>query len=165
MSGQDEATASIIEGMPNATVFTTGDNAYPNGSAADYACYDDSWGSFKSRTMPIPGGHDYHADGGASYFDYFGSVAGDPEEGWYSYDRGSWHIVALNTRCGEIPGGTCDNDEQEAWLRADLAAHPANCTLAYMHMVRFSSGNVHGSIGRTSSRSGKRSTSTASMRS
>src|SRR6185503_164076 len=33
---------------------------------------------------------------------------------------------------------------QERWLRADLAAHPALCTLAYWHHPRFSSGG-HGS--------------------
>ncbi|HLO35203.1 MAG TPA: hypothetical protein VK194_03940, partial [Candidatus Deferrimicrobium sp.] len=32
---------------------------------------------------------------------------------------------------------------QETWLRADLAAHPAACTLAYWHHPRFSSGE-HG---------------------
>ena len=144
-TSKDEATASIIEGLPNATVFTLGDNTYPDGAPAEFNnCYDPSWGSFKSRTMPIPGGHEYHTPGAAGYFGYFGAAAGDPTKGWYSYDRGSWHIIALNTRCAEIPGGSC-YDEQEQWLRADLAAHPNDCTLAYMHVSRFSSGNVHGS--------------------
>jgi hypothetical protein len=31
--------------------------------------------------------------------------------------------------------------EQESWLRADLAAHPASCTLAYWHHPRYSSGH------------------------
>ncbi len=31
--------------------------------------------------------------------------------------------------------------EQETWLRADLAAHPAGCTLAYSHHARYSSGH------------------------
>ena len=110
--------------------------------------------------MPIPGGHDYHTPGAAGYFGYFGAAAGDPAKGWYSYDRGTWHIVALNTMCAEIPGGTC-YDEQEEWLRADLAAHPNNCTLAFMHVARFSSGNVHGSTTNVQP-SGTRSTSTAS---
>src|SRR5207253_4599433 len=35
--------------------------------------------------------------------------------------------------------------EQEQWLRADLAAHPKRCTLAYFHHPRFSSGTSHGS--------------------
>jgi hypothetical protein len=33
---------------------------------------------------------------------------------------------------------------QEQWLRADLAAHPTACTLAYLHHPRFSSGASHG---------------------
>ncbi|MGH2920760.1 MAG: LamG-like jellyroll fold domain-containing protein, partial [Gaiellaceae bacterium] len=145
VSGQDEATASIIEGLPNASVFTTGDNAYPNGTPAEYQCYDASWGRFKSRTRPVPGGHDYLTPDAEGYYGYFGAAAGNPAEGWYSYDLGDWHIVALNTYCAEIPGGSCDNDAQEAWLRADLAANPGDCTMAYFHIPQFSSGNVHGS--------------------
>ena len=64
VSGQDEATAAIIEGLPNATVFTLGDNAYPMGRAEDYACYDASWGRFKNRTKPVIGGHDVAKDPG-----------------------------------------------------------------------------------------------------
>ena len=30
---------------------------------------------------------------------------------------------------------------QEQWLRADLAAHPAACTLAFWHHPRYSSGH------------------------
>ena len=123
-TSKDEATASIVEGLPNATVFTVGDNTYPHGAPEEFTdCYDPSWGAFKSRTMPIPGGHEYHTPDAAGYYGYFGAAAGDPEKGYYSYDRGTWHIVALNTICAETPGGTCYN-EMEQWLRADLAAHP-----------------------------------------
>jgi len=38
---------------------------------------------------------------------------------------------------------------QEQWLRTDLAAHPAPCTLAYWHHPRFSSGTTHGSTAAT----------------
>jgi hypothetical protein len=40
-------------------------------------------------------------------------------------------------------GGCGAGSAQERWLAADLAAHPAKCTLAYWHEPRFSSGE-HG---------------------
>jgi acid phosphatase type 7 len=62
--------------------------------------------------------------------------------GYYSYDLGDWHIVALNSSCVAVLG--CEvGSLQEQWLRRDLAAHPTACTLAYWHQPRFSSGG-HG---------------------
>lgn len=87
--------------------------------------------------------HDYHTRGAFGYFDYFGDAAGDPSKGYYSYDLGLWHIIALNSNCSKV-GGCGPGSPQEQWLRADLTAHPATCTLAYWHHPRFSSGH-HGS--------------------
>jgi hypothetical protein len=93
--------------------------------------------------MPTIGGHEYLTPNATPYFDYFGTAAGDPGKGYYSYDLGSWHVVSVNTNCSQIGG--CGTDSPEAqWLRADLAAHPAACTLAVLHEPRFSSGAVHG---------------------
>src|SRR5215207_4590244 len=98
----DEATAKLVEDIDGATVLTLGDNAYPEGSAEDFEeCYEPSWGQFKNRTKPVPGNHEYETGGSSAYFDYFGKAAGDPGEGYYSYDLGSWHLVALNSNCGE----------------------------------------------------------------
>src|SRR3712207_5822807 len=95
----DEATAKLVGGIDGSTVLTLGDNAYPEGSAEDFEeCYDPAWGRFKDRTKPIPGNHEYDTQGAAGYFDYFGKAAGDPEEGYYSYDLGRWHIIALNSK-------------------------------------------------------------------
>lgn len=136
----DEATASLLDGI-DGTVFTTGDNTYPDGASEDYRnCYEPSWGRYKSRTYPSPGNHDYHTQDAAGYFEYFGSNAGEPGKGYYSYDLGEWHIIALNSNIPVKAGS-----EQEQWLRADLAAHPVACTLAYWHHPRFSSGTKHGS--------------------
>jgi hypothetical protein len=86
----DEATARLVEGIDGATVATLGDNAYPKGTDANFAeCYEPSWGQFKARTMPSPGNHEYETPGASGYFDYFGTAAGDPGEGYYSYDLGS----------------------------------------------------------------------------
>ena len=144
----DEATARLVEGIDGATVLTLGDNAYPDGSAEDFReCYEPSWGQFKERTKPVPGNHEYETEGASAYFEYFGKAAGDPDEGYYSYELGEWHIVALNSNCGEGEVRCGPGSAQVQWLEEDLAANAdeGRCTLAYMHHPRFSSGVKHGS--------------------
>ncbi len=138
----DDQTAALLDRI-DGTVFTLGDNAYPNGTARQFAeCYDPTWGRHKARTRPVPGNHDYRTTGAAGYFGYFGAAAGDPATGNYSYDLGTWHIVVLNSNCGEV-GGCGPGSHQERWLQADLAAHPAPCTAAMWHHPRYSSA-AHG---------------------
>jgi Concanavalin A-like lectin/glucanases superfamily/Bacterial Ig-like domain/Calcineurin-like phosphoesterase len=139
-----EETADILDQFPTATVFTAGDNVYINGTSNEFAqCYDPNWGRSKNRTRPATGNHDYGTNDATGYFGYFGARAGDPTKGYYSYDLGSWHIIALNSQCSDIDG--CGvGSPQEQWLRADLLAHQNVCTLAYWHYPRFNSGDVHG---------------------
>jgi hypothetical protein len=138
-SGAEE-TASLLDAIPG-TVFTTGDNAYNDGSPANYTdCYDPSWGRHKARTRPCPGNHDYHTSGASGYFAYFGANAGPSGRGYFSFDLGDWHIISLDS---EIDMGA--GSPQEVWLRADLAASTKECTLAYWHRPLFSSGDIHGS--------------------
>ncbi len=137
------ATAKAVAGIAG-TVIVPGDVAYPNGSASDFArCYAPTWGRFRSRTRPAPGNHEYYTKGAAPYFAYFGSRAGTRGRGWYSYEAGTWHVVVLNSNC-DFVGGCGRGSAQERWLKADLAAHPALCTVAYFHHPLFSSG-PHGS--------------------
>jgi ABC-type transporter MlaC component len=138
-SDGDEATASLLDAI-DGIVFTLGDHAYEAGTPIEFAaCYEPSWGRHRSRTRPSPGNHDYLTPNASGYFGYFGAAAGDPDQGYYSYDLGSWHIIVLNSNCSDV-GGCGPGSPQERWLRADLAAHPAACTLAYWHHPRFSSG-------------------------
>jgi hypothetical protein len=146
-SSADEAVANVASSLPG-TIALLGDNAYPNGSAADYAhCFDPPWHGLRGRLRPVPGNHDYQTLHAAGYFSYFGAAAGPPGQGWYSYDLGGWHLVALNSECDAV-GGCGPGSPQLAWLVADLAAHPVVCTLAYWHHPRFSSG-LHGDDTRT----------------
>lgn len=137
-----EATAKLLEKIPG-TVMAVGDLAYPNGTKENFVCYDKTWGRVKSRTRPAAGNHEFHSSGATPYFGYFGSAAGDPKDGYYSYELGAWHIIVLNSECKQV-GGCKAGSRQEKWLRADLAAHPAACTLAYWHKPLFSSGGTHG---------------------
>ena len=135
----DEATARLLDAIPG-TVFTTGDNAYPNGTDAEFAhCFQPSWGRHKARMRPSIGNHDYHTRGAAPYFRYFGEAAGEPGKGYYTYALGGWRIVVLNSNC-ELIGGCGEADPQIVWLRRTLAQSVARCSLAYWHHPRFSSG-------------------------
>src|SRR6266700_2825843 len=132
----DSLTANLMDTIPG-TVFAAGDNAYPNGASSDYKnCYNPTWGRFKSRTKPVPGNHDYLTAGAAGYFNYFGAAAGASGKGYYSYDLGAWHVVALNSNIAMNVGSP-----QEVWLKADLANSSKRCTVAYWHHPLFSSGN------------------------
>jgi hypothetical protein len=141
----DEQTAALVDRIPG-TVAALGDLAYEDGTPAEFAqCYEPTWGRFKARTRPTTGNHEYQTPGAAGYFAYWGTTAGAPGQGWYSYDLGAWHVVALNSNCAFV-GGCHVGSPQETWLRADLAANSAKrCTLAYWHHPRFSSGSVGGS--------------------
>ena len=116
----DEATAALLDAIPG-TVFTAGDNVYNDGTTAQFAsCYHPTWGRHKDRTRPAPGNHDYNTSNASGYYDYFGAAAGPAGRGYYSYDLGDWHIIALNSNCDAV-GGCQAGSPQEQWLRADLA--------------------------------------------
>ena len=130
-----EATARLVDGI-GGTVFTLGDHAYFQGTAQEFrTCYDPTWGRHKARTRPVPGNHDYESAGAAPYFAYFGANAGPTGLGYYSFDLGAWHVVAMNSNI-PIQAGTA----QWAWLRQDLAASRSRCLLAYWHHPLFTSG-------------------------
>ena|SRR5579859_7149291 len=142
LSSGDEATAKLVSAI-SGTVATLGDNAYERGSGEEFAsCYTPSWGAFKDRIRPAAGNHEYLTPGAQAYFDYFGAAAGAIGQGYYSYELGAWHVIVLNSQCWDV-GGCGAAAPQSQWLKADLAAHPGRCTLAYWHTPRFSSG-AHG---------------------
>ena len=131
----DEATATLLDGIPG-TVFTLGDNVL-NGTASDFTdCYAPSWGRHLSRTKPVPGDKEYLISGAAPYYSYFGTAAGDPAKGYYSYDLGGWHVIVLNSSIS-----TTATSAQVTWLKSDLQANASKtCTMALWHYPLFSSG-------------------------
>lgn len=141
----DDRTADLVERLldryPQAEVFTAGDNAQSMGDAFEYnECFQPTWGRFKDRIHPSPGNHDWFYEGAPAYFDYFGVAAGERGMGYYSYNLGDWHIVSLNSNCGEAG---CDSESsQAAWLRMDLEQNDKRCTMLYWHHPLWSSGTV-----------------------
>ena len=130
-----ERTARLLDDVAG-TVVSLGDNAYYSGSLGDFGrCYHPFWGRHLGRTRPVPGNHEYEQPGAAPYYQYFGDAAGPIGLGYYSYTKPGWLIVALNSEIG-----VSMTSPQVAWLRSELAASPARCTLAYWHRPLFSSG-------------------------
>ncbi len=142
----DEQTAALAGEAfrsKNGVVAMLGDAVYNDGSPEEFAhCYAPSWGRHRFRTFPAAGNHEYRTADASGYYDYFGDAAGDPTQGWYAYSLGEWQVVVLNSNCDEI-GGCHAGSDQELWLRQQLADTDSQCTLAYMHHPRFSSGH-HG---------------------
>ncbi|MDQ1746891.1 MAG: trimeric autotransporter adhesin, partial [Frankiaceae bacterium] len=136
-----QATSNLLVNQGYSAVLPLGDNQYDDATAAKYQqVYDPTWGRVKSVSHPVPGNHDYLTSGAAGYYGYFGANAGTSGQGYYSYDVGAWHLIALNSNCTIVPGGCAAGSPQETWLRQDLAAHSNTCVLAYWHHALFSSG-------------------------
>ena len=142
-------TSDLILSINPNLVLTLGDNQYDTGALSAFnTYYNPSWGRFKSITRPSPGNHDYGTSGATGYYTYFGDLATPRQPGctsgclgYYSFDVGTWHIIALNS---EISQNSLSSTQGQ-WLTQDLANHPNTCTLAYWHKPRFSSGTNHGS--------------------
>lgn len=141
-SDGDDATAELLDSIAG-TIFTTGDNSQDDGLPEQFEdCFDPSWGKFRSRIRPAPGNHDYLTTDASGYFSYFGPKAGPYGKGYYSYDLGEWHIVALNSNCWAV-GGCYSGSPQESWLREDLEATDHYCVAAYWHHPLFTSSDGH----------------------
>lgn len=147
---QQKATSDVALAAQPQAVLALGDIQYVHGTSRNYQkSYGPSWGRLESITDPALGNHE-GGEGGdnTQYFDYFGIRAGDPSQGYYSLDLGSWHLVVLNSNCGRYVfngdhAGCQKGSPQELWLKQDLATHPNACAMAMWHVPRFSSGGDH----------------------
>jgi hypothetical protein len=135
----DGAVAELIARNHVHAVLALGDNQYEGATLDQFRrSYAHTWGRFKQITYPVPGNHEYDTLGAAGYFAYFGGRAGDRDKGYYSFDIGAWHVVALNSNCNAV--ACSKRSEQARWLRDDLAEHDNVCTLAFWHDPLHSSG-------------------------
>jgi len=151
---QQAKSGALLTAAGPVRVLPLGDSQYDASTSAEYAgSYNTTgWGTAKGISRPAAGNHEYRTTGGADYYTYFGANAGDPKKGYYSYDvtvpsGGSWHLIALNSECAVLGGGSISagcgaGSSQEAWLKSDLTAHKNVCTIAYWHRPRFSSSST-----------------------
>ncbi len=138
-------TSDLLVALDPDLVIPLGDLQYEEGELANFQTWwEPSWGRLNDVTYPALGNHEYLTPNAQGYFDYWNGVgqqtgrAGDRDEGYYSFDIGTWHVIVLNSQCSAV-GGCGAGSAQEQWLRADLAAHRNNCTLATMHRPRWTS--------------------------
>jgi acid phosphatase type 7 len=130
-------TARLVLRLSPTAALTLGDNQYEQGSLSSFRrSYRRTWGRFRPTTYPVPGNHDYETPGASGYYRYFGSASHRRHGGYYSYDIGDWHLVALNSEV--------QSARETRWLRRDLRHDGHTCELAYWHEPRWSSGVVHG---------------------
>ena len=136
-------TEQLIQKINPLWLLPLGDEQYNSGSTADFnASYGKTWGKSVGISMPVVGNHEYGTSKAGGYFTFFANrPTGGSGKGYYSYDVGKWHVVAINTECTRIDGavGCAVGSPQEKWLKADLAAHPTACTLVYGHRPRWAS--------------------------
>lgn len=139
------ATAGLATAADPDAVLALGDLQYEHGALDDFnRFYHPTWGVLRGRTYPVPGNHEYEMPGASGYFDYFNGVgvdsgrAGHRSRGYYGFTLGSWRVLALNSYCQAV-GGCGAGSPQERWVRAELAADTATCTMAIWHHASFSS--------------------------
>jgi len=141
---QSRATADLLADAD--AVLPLGDLQYSDGKLEAFdQSYDATWGTFAAESYPVPGNHDYHVAGAAGYYDYWASKdrpIGSGRSGYYSWDLGSWHLIALNSNCDDVP--CLDGSPQNDFLEQDLASTTQPCVLAYWHHPLFNSGETHG---------------------
>lgn len=167
----EASTAALVSagsspGHPYSAVLPLGDLQYDCGSLARfYASYDPVWGLFSASAYPVSGNHEYNSPGivdpgcdtsATAYYQYFAdynnpNAAGVNGQGYYSFNLGTWHVIALNSNCANLPfsgtqrDGCAVGSPQETWLVNDLNANPSTCTLAFWHHAPWSSkGNNQG---------------------
>jgi calcineurin-like phosphoesterase family protein len=157
-NGQDN-TGALVAGMDPHKVLTLGDNAYENGTLAEYeANFRPWWGDphgvdrggpngFGDRLRPALGNHETPS-GGEGTYDFFNGqyssggstinlqfgLAGVRGQGYYVHDVGSWRLIALNSR----NGGSIEQAQLD-WLAARVSENPRPCLLAYWHHPRWTS--------------------------
>jgi hypothetical protein len=141
---QLSVSQTILDQHPS-VVLTLGDNCHTPTAECYNTYFNQSWGRFKTILYPIAGNHEYLVSHALNYFDYFNGLgvingqAGNRGQGYYSFNLGSWRLIALNSQCSEA-GGCNSGSPQYTWLENDLKTNSPLCTLAYYHIPLFSSG-------------------------
>jgi hypothetical protein len=156
---RDQETGDLIRAQLNGGawgVFTTGDNGYPDGTYQNYQVYNAAWGSFKAKTRPAFGNHDYYgslsAQGANQYWNESPAV---PVPGgftnsnsYYYYDisNTNWRGIVLNSASTEGPrdnqAPSCEvGSPQMNFL--NNALNTTKHTVLFWHHARFSASTDH----------------------
>lgn len=119
VSGTLERAVAEINAMPQQPDFVihTGDITHLS-KPAEFDTAKQILGKLRAPLMALPGEHDVIGEGAAVYAQMFGHQGAT--DGWYSFDRGGAHFVALvNVFNFETVGKL--GAKQIAWVEKDLA--------------------------------------------
>jgi len=137
---QQKAVSDLALSLHPTLLLGLGDYQYELPSTAAYRdVYGPSWGRLREITRPTLGNQELKVFHANTFRTYFGDLAG-PEEGYWSYDIGTWHFVVLNSNCTTVVGGCGAGSPQQKWLDADLQQSSAKCVAVTWHHPRFSNG-------------------------
>jgi hypothetical protein len=147
-SANSAGTAAAAAGAD--FILGLGDYQYQTGSLALYNAYfDKDWGPLVPKTYPVLAPvHDkawggdpltYWNGGGAHGYKAPVTLLNHTS---YSFDKGAWHFMAIDDSCYN-DSANCSTAALLAWVKADLAAHPSTCTIAYWHQAYFTSDSGH----------------------
>ncbi len=101
----------------------------------DFYKNNQAWKNFKGIIYSMP-------NAPKEYYAYSGKVKRELQRGYYSFDLGTWHFIALNTNCAEV-NGCGANSPQIRWLERDLKNNSDKCTLAYWQNPHSRLGNYN----------------------
>jgi len=147
-SQQKAVIAQIQKDLPEVMV-TMGDNAYSNGTEAEY---QSRFFSPMASVLPfVPlypslGNHEYGTSDASPYLDAFILPTNNARksERFYSFDWSNVHFAVLDSNCATGYSSSCTLAEQSTWLAQDLAASKADWKIVILHHPPYSSGE-HGS--------------------
>ena len=128
---------SVLDADPAARAFTLGDLTH-HGTTEEHTYYDQTWGTFKDRTLFVMGNHDvmYADPPGAAYYAYTGAPK------YQAQTLGAWRLYILN--CEPASKNGPNQTEQLAWLRADLPLYSSTHHILVMcHYPLFASVCAH----------------------
>jgi acid phosphatase type 7 len=129
------ATVDLAKNWPDAPILALGDIVYRRGTPDEFAdCFDPIWRSLKSRTLPVPGNHEYYTPGAFAYYDYWGRQTGPDRRGYYAVATDHWLILALNSETDAGPDAA-----QTTWLWSVLENTNSPCILAFFHRPAYAS--------------------------
>jgi tartrate-resistant acid phosphatase type 5 len=152
--GGEALVAGLVSSWNPDFVITTGDNNYPDGTAATidanigkhYQAFIGTYvgsfgiGSPENRFWPSLGNHDWRAPNAQPYTDYF-TLPGN--ERYYDVVIGDVHLFALDSDSNE-PDGTDAASAQAQWAEQAIRSSTACYRIVYFHHPPYSSGD-HGS--------------------
>ena len=160
-SGTLSSYRNYTASNPGEAMLLLGDNAYDNGTDAEFQCrFFDIYSSniLKNHILfPSPGNHDYansaarQADHNIPYYSMFtnptaaecGGVASGTEA-YFSWNWGNIHFLSLDSYGKENAGTTRLYDTtgaQATWIKSDLTANTRPWVIAYWHHPPFTKGS------------------------